>query len=190
MPGQRRRTQNINDLIDSNASGYVPLPQLPSQYMNAMNGDYAYAQAVEEAAQQTADKAKKVRPKNTTKSYERRKKEFLEWCHKHCPPGALNEIPDDRKLHFFLVTQVVNREYKKKGTKRKQPQDSQVENSDATPSSSAEVDQSLPTDSDLLQTGEIPGEVLADSQLRDELLERAAMTSDTGSLVAESNATG
>jgi hypothetical protein len=67
----------------------------------------------------------------------------------------------------------------RKGTKRKQPQDSQVENSDATPSSSAEVDQSLPTDSDLLQTGEIPGEVLADSQLRDELLERAAMTSDT-----------
>ena len=79
--------------------------------MNAMNGDYAYAQAVEEAAQKTADKAKKVRPKNTTKSYERRKMEFLEWCHVHCPSGPLNEIPDDRKLHFFLVTQVWYFEY-------------------------------------------------------------------------------
>ena len=83
------------------------MPTVQTDYAQAMNQHYAYAQGVEAAAQDTAEKARNNRPKNTIKSYESKKKEFLRWCHTHCPPGPLNEIVEDRKLHFFLLTQVL-----------------------------------------------------------------------------------
>ncbi|KAI8879487.1 hypothetical protein K501DRAFT_276482 [Backusella circina FSU 941] len=164
------------------ASSNIPLPPALPQYIGALNSDYSYVQRAEEAAQQTAEKAKETRPPNTAKSYKNRRQEFLDWCHAYCPPGPLNETPDDRKLHYFLVTQVVNREYKKKGKKRKQPSDESDESdengesNDPAPGPSNEVDPPLPPDSDLLRPEEIPGEVLGDEQLTDELLERSAST--------------
>lgn len=68
--------------------------------------DYSYAQGAEAAAQETIEKAKAGRPKNTTKSYQSKKDEFIKWCHENCPAGPLNEIVDEKKLHFFLLTQV------------------------------------------------------------------------------------
>lgn len=84
-------------------------------------------------------------------------------------------------MRIYILFIIENR----KGTKRKN--NDQTENSNADPtyssmeadptSSYMEANPSLPTDSDLLQTGEVPSEVLQDDQLRDELLERAAQSS-------------
>ncbi|OBZ80875.1 hypothetical protein A0J61_11076, partial [Choanephora cucurbitarum] len=53
---------------------FAPLATVQTNYAQAMNQHYAYAQGVEAAAQDTAEKARNNRPKNTIKSYESKKK--------------------------------------------------------------------------------------------------------------------
>lgn len=82
------------------------MPPAPPQFFDALNSDYGCAFRAEEAARDTIEKFKTNRPINTTKSYKRSQQEFLRWCHDFCPPGPLNEVVDDKKLHLFLLTQV------------------------------------------------------------------------------------
>ncbi|KAI7899285.1 uncharacterized protein BX663DRAFT_218166 [Cokeromyces recurvatus] len=127
---------------------------------------------------------KKDTSKNTTKSYKankkkkkkKKKKEFIHWCHRYCSSGPLNEIVDDKKLHYFLVTQVINREYKKKGTKRKNRNINEevgdaVTDEDAPNKTSIENGLILPADSDLVHSEELISEILNDNNLTNELLE-------------------
>lgn len=103
-----------NQVRRSNVSGdgqpFVPVPT-SQQHVGILNRHYEYAQEAEAAAHATVEKAKNDRPKNTTKSYRSKQIEFIEWCHENCPPGPLNEIVDDRKLHYFLVSKVSHIHY-------------------------------------------------------------------------------
>ncbi|CAO3702560.1 unnamed protein product [Rhizopus stolonifer] len=65
----------------------VALPLVSSQHIDTMNQHYAYAQGVEAAAQDTVEKAKKDRPKNTTKSYKAKKKK------KNSYIGVIDTVP-------------------------------------------------------------------------------------------------
>lgn len=67
-------------------NNYAVLPLVSSQHIDTMNQHYAYVQDVEAAAQDTVEKAKKDRPKNTTKSYKAKKK-------KNSYIGVIDTVP-------------------------------------------------------------------------------------------------
>ncbi|KAL3694617.1 hypothetical protein R1sor_008268 [Riccia sorocarpa] len=76
---------------------------------------------IEVSIQRTFDKAKEIRPENTSRAYLSKQREFTDWCkRKRADDG---ETVSPGKLHLFLVEEVIGRERR---IQRRDPSQKQV----------------------------------------------------------------
>ena len=67
-----------------------------------------YASAADNAANQTFRNKRAVRSKNTNRTYAGPVVEFENWCRRRCPNDHTNLLIDDKKLHLFLIEEVIS----------------------------------------------------------------------------------